>query len=193
MKKLLAILLFVTSSAAAQPPLPEDQWTDEAKLWLARAFVAEAGWSHELDHVYIAWALTYRWRQRRLREPEVTFADVVKRYCSAFGNEDTITRRQTWVRNLPELGLDTMPFMWPSMYSWGRHLKYWRNVQAFTERWGAGLVRDPSRGRVRHWGSASPELPDITIAQRAINLGKWVELVTPGTQNRFYAYPAGGQ
>lgn len=183
--------LLLTSSVQAQPPLPADQWDDEAKLWLARAVVAEAGWNETgtyLDHKAIPWVLARRWGSVQRKFPGMRFVDMVRTYCSALGENDTFTRRQQWVRNLPAVGDDTQPEAWPRMYSWNRHLKYWRNVQQTVLSWGAGQVRDPSGGRAWHWGSPSPELPDLYRAQGAINDRRWVLLNIGSTQNSFYGH-----
>ncbi len=189
---LLCVLL--ASSVQAQPPLPADQWDAGTQLWLARAAVAEAGWNETgtfKDHKAIPWVLVRRWQSALRKYPNLRFVDKVRNYCSALGENDTFTRRQQWVRNLPPMGDDTQPEAWPSMYSWQKHLKYWRAVQQTILSWGEGKVRDPSGGRAWHWGSPSPELPDVYRAQGAINDNRWVLLNIGETQNSFYGHVRG--
>jgi hypothetical protein len=193
MRRLLAASLAVLLGASPalawakpNPPLPPEQWTAEAQLWLARAAVAEAGWEATLDHELIAFALRNQWRSRVQRNPELTFVSVVRSYCAGLGEEDAATPRQVWVRALPPVGDDSEPAGWPGRYAWRPHLKLWRSVQDRILRWGAGGVRDKSAGRVWHWGSPSPELPDIRYAAKAVSEGRWVLLNVGDTENSFY-------
>jgi hypothetical protein len=180
-------LLHVCSIAhASRNPLPEEQWTPEAHLWLSRAVVAEAGWLAQRDHDLIAWALSYRWKEVTQRYPGMRFVDVVRGYCVGLSAAKAATQRQLWVRELPPLRDDTKPQGWPRKARWEKHLGYWRTVQQRLLRWGAGRIRDVSGGRVRHWGSPDESLPDITRARRMIREGRWEQLDLGETRNLFY-------
>jgi hypothetical protein len=183
---LIAVLSVSATAHASKLPLPEEQWTPEAHLWLSRAVVAEAGWLAERDHGLIAWALSYRWEQMVQRYPHMRFVDVVRGYCAGLSAKDAATKRQLWVRDLPIAMDDTKPQGWPRKASWKKHLGYWRTVQQRMLRWGAGKIRDVSHGRVRHWGSADERLPDIHRARRMIEGGKWEVLDVGETENQFY-------
>lgn len=182
------ILSYATTTAyAARPPVPGDQWTPYAHQWLSRAAVAESGWYAKRDHALMAWALVYGWRSRRKTErfKALRFVDHIRNYCSALGRLSTPTRRQTWVRNLPFMGVDTKPEGWQTG-SWSRNLRRWRRVQKRMIQWGLGRVRDESKGRVLHWGSPNATLPDASRAKRAIDAGRWVKLDFGDTRNHYY-------
>lgn len=181
---LTALLLCASVVHAAKPPLPPEQWTPYAHLWLSRASVAESGWLAKRDHALMSWALVYNWRDKVKRYPTMRFVDVVRNYCAGLGYS-TPTRRQEWIRQLPGLGNDLRPAAW-QRGSWATNLKRWRKVQAQARRWGAGRIRDESKGRVRHWGSPDGRLPDLARAQRAIKAGKWIQLEIEGTRNTYY-------
>ena len=178
----LLLCLSVCSTALAVPPLPAEQWDGEAHLWLSRAAVAEANWVAERDHILIAWTLTYRWRNAVKRWPALKFVDVIRSYCAGLGFGSPSSPRQTWVRALPSV-FEPWPSAVPSAYQ-----RHWHNVQARMLKWGDGAFRDPSKGRVRNWGSPSVELPDRARAQIAIDDGRWVELDLGDTKNRYYGY-----
>jgi hypothetical protein len=191
---LISLLLLTSSVVQAQPPLPPDQWTPAAQLWLARAVVAEANWTAERDHTLIAWALRHRWRMTQRGdetfEERVTgkmqFLDMVRGYCAGLHAQDAATERQLWVRSLPAVGDDTEPQGWPGDVSWETHLPRWRKVQKRIRLWGAGDVRDVSKGQVRHWGSPSPELSDLHRARIKVRAGRWIRLNVGHTRNLFY-------
>jgi hypothetical protein len=183
---LLIAMLLCSTAHAAKPPLPADQWTPHAHLWLSRDAVAESGWLAERDHGLMAWALVYNWREKVKRHPTLRFVDIVRNYCAGLGSS-TPSRRQMWIRQLPADPVAGAPEGWPVRASWRVHQKLWSRVQDRMMQWGAGRVRDISGGRVRHWGSPSTELPDIERAARAIEAGKWIELDGLGdTQNTYY-------
>lgn len=170
-------------------PVPADQWTPYAKLWLARAMVAEAGWLAELDHVLIAWAIVRQWRARLHRWPELRFADQVRAACAGLGVASTA--RHEWLHALPPPLASTPlaelePAGWPAKVSWRRHSVWWAQVLRRVQRFGEGRLRDPSRGRVMYWGARDESLPDPARAAMAVNRGDWVELDFD-TRNRFFA------
>lgn len=149
---LVMIIMLATSSASAESLLPKEQWTPNAKLWLSRAMIAEAGWESTRDHIAIAYVLARRWRTMVKRFPRMRFVDVIRFYCSGLepGNHSP-TRRQVWLKGLT-FGVEE-PDGWPSSRaSWEKHLPLWRSTLTRAARWGSGVFRDPCSGRAWHWG-----------------------------------------
>jgi len=152
---LLAALLWLvlsTRTAAARPPLPPEQRTPEAELWLARTFVGEAGWRAKRTHVGIAYVLARRWRRAVARWPDMRFDTVIKNYAHALGfrRRGTPTKRQLWIRGLEG---ELRPEHWPrSRASWKRHVSLWKSARERAARFFAGRLRDPCKGRAWHWG-----------------------------------------
>lgn len=153
MKKILIVggLLFCGSVADAQPPVPAGQWTPDTHIWLARAMVAEAGWHSNRDHVAIAHVLARRWHRARDRWPTLRFLDVIRNYCAGLGDyRRSLTPRQKWLRALDfEVA---RPSGWPRRVSWKKHSRYWRGALKRSQRWAAGAIKDPCRGKAWHWG-----------------------------------------
>ena len=182
--------------AAGSPPLrpvPAQQWTPDAHVWLARGMVAEAGWLNDRDHVAIAYVLARRWKRVTERYPTLRFLDVIRNYCAGLGAREAATARQLWVRALPapDSPMDA-PEGWPRSASWPQHRKLWRQVLQRAQHFAMGQLADPSRGRAWHWGSCDSRLPDLPRALRMIDAGRWVPLDIPGTRNCFYALAARG-
>ena len=184
---ILALMLLCSTAHAARPPIPAEQWNEYTHLWLSRAAVAESGWTAKRDHYLMAFALAHGWRAKIKTErfEHLRFVDHIRNYCAGLGF-NTPTRRQEWVRQLPRLGNDMRPAAW-LRGSWAVNLRRWRRVQDRMRKWGAGRVRDESKGRVRHWGSPDARLPDVHRAKRMIETGKWRELDLPdGLRNTYY-------
>ncbi|MBN1654277.1 MAG: hypothetical protein JXA30_10950 [Deltaproteobacteria bacterium] len=178
MKKFITTgaVLLATSASSAQhaPPIPENQWTPSTQVWLARAMVAEAGWTSENDHIAIAYVLARRWRRLTERWPELRFLDVIRNYCAGLGSyRRELTPRQRWLRSLS--WNDLVPEGWPEGISWDRHLRYWRSILERSDRWSKGNLLDPCRGRAWHWGG--------TIDTPR---GRMVPVNCGETQNTFY-------
>lgn len=139
------VLLF-SSSLKAQSFVPEEQWTSETKLWLARAMVSEADWSKP-DHAAIAWTLFRRWEQHHARDDAWTLLAQIKAYCAGFRATHS---RSRWVLALEG---EDKPIGWKDEEaSWEVYRPAWLRVRAFVEAWGEGRVRDPCRGQASHWG-----------------------------------------
>lgn len=158
MKTLIQSVAFVmctihaATGGAYQKPLPLEQQTPQAELWLARAFVGEAGWMQRNAHAGIAHVLARRWRRVVRRFETMRFETVIKNYCHALGfkRKGTPTRRQLWVRGL--FG-PTAPEAWPHHKSrWERHLPRWKAAIKRSRKWFAGRIKDPCQGRAWHWG-----------------------------------------
>lgn len=141
----------VEAQSRSMRPVPKEQWTPQARLWLARAMVAEAGFLNRTDHVALAWVLAKRWKRlRERRDPSLPFVKVVRAYCAGLGDTAARSRRQQWVRELPG-DAQTRPKSWPSKYSWKRHRKLWRRVLERADAWARGELADPCPQAV-HWG-----------------------------------------
>lgn len=164
--------------------LPREQWTARAHLWLARAFVAEAGWTAERDHAAIAWTLKRRWERAVRRWPTIRFVDVVRAYCAGLGEwSPRVTRRQRWVRGL-SWGGDRPPG-WPLKASWGEHAGYWRAALDRAAAWQLGMVADPCRGKSWHWAGMLIE-SDRERADKAVREGRWRRVDCGHTRNVFF-------
>lgn len=179
----LAALLFagmMTHCTAEAQVLPADEWTPRTHLWLARAFVAEAGWEGERDHAAIAWVLERRWKRAKKRWQTLRFIDVVRAYCAGLGDwKPRVTRRQQWVRELA-FDLDE-PEHWPRKADWGEHVGYWQGALNRAWDWQRGRVSDPCRGKSWHWGGTidSP-------------FGRMVAVDCGDTRNTFYGLSSAG-
>jgi hypothetical protein len=150
-------------SLAQAPPLPDAQWTDEAKIELARAFVGEAGWKAPHDHVAIAWVLQKRWQAIQKRFANITFVDVVRRYCAPLKVD---SERARWVQGLP----------------WGmlggqlaRFSRLWADTRKLAYDWGEGWLPDPCPA-ASYWGGT---MDSPTARMRPVNCGR--------TRNVFYS------
>lgn len=153
--------------AIAEPLIPAAQWGQEAQLWLARAMVAEAGWTAEDDHAAIAWVLYRRWKRIRVAHPTVTFTAVVRAYCAGLGRQPAFRPRQRWIRTLPA-GEITGRLR--------RYSKEWEVIQQRVEDWAKGEVKDPCQGQAMHWGGHMDHAPR-----------SWRSLDCGSTRNLFYA------
>jgi hypothetical protein len=172
----LALCLLVASVAAARPaPLPSDQYDAEARIWLARAMVAEGGWTAERDHVAIAYVLARRWRAAQARSPGVRLVNVIRRYCAGLEpGRAQLTRRQRWLRSLTPMLEE--PDGWPSeKASWARHRQVWAGVLARADAWSRGRLPDPCRGASWYWGGVM-DLPR----------GRMYRVDCGATRNTFY-------
>lgn len=175
MRNLIVGAVLLTSSVAeARRPVPPEQFTSEAHVWLARAMIAEAGWRAKKDHVGMAYVLARRWKRATERWPTMRFVDVIRNYCAGLGSfRRSLTARQEWLR-----GLDfnvRKPDAWPKRASWKRHGRFWADTLERSHAWAQGELRDPCRGRAWHWGGVidSPR-------------GRMVAIDCGGTRNTFY-------
>lgn len=142
----LFFFLFCAASAKAQDLLPAEQWNDETRLWLARAMVSEADWSIQ-DHAAIAWTLYRRWKDRHERDVSWTLLQQIRAYCAGFKMSHG---RAQWVMSLDG---DEKPEGWNDAEArWDVYRPAWLYVLEFSQAWSEGKVRDPCRGRSRHWG-----------------------------------------
>lgn len=165
----VAALSAIAGAAHAQElPVPREQLTPEAKLWLARALVAEAGWDGETDHAALAWVLARRWEAIRKTHAKISFAAVVRRYCTALRPGTVVLKwRQRWLRSLPDGPLTG----WLSHYS-----EQWQSIREFVEEWSEGAIPDPCGGLAHHFGGPMDKTPR-----------HWRQLECGPTRNQYYA------
>jgi len=137
---------------ARRPMLTQEEFSPETRLWLSRAMVSEAGWLAKRDHAAIAHILYRRWKNALRRWPDLTFEQVIRRYCSGFYvSTESLTKRQKWVQELVPAAIK--PANWPETASWERHLPLWRAVWERAGRFGRGELQDPCKGAAWHWGA----------------------------------------
>jgi hypothetical protein len=168
----LMVLLLTTSITKADEVLPEEQWDEEVAVWLARAMVSEADWSSR-DHAAIAWVLKRRWETRAERDPDWTFLDQIKHYCTGIKGPAR-SRRHRWIRALAPDG--TKPKGWPRTVSWDTYRPAWEKAWILANDWAAGEIEDPCPA-ADHWSGRNVK-PDRSLL-RVVYCGR--------TQNVFYA------
>lgn len=172
----VALTLLVASAASAHALLPPEQWTPQARIALGQAWVAEADWDADTDHLAISYVLLRRWNDIHERFPAVAFSTVVRAYCSGLelsANPSKLSPRLRWVRQLNETG--ERPLDWPSKIPWEPFRQRWVKVLERVDAWAAGELPDPCRGLARHFGGTM-DAP-----------GKLMEKVECGqTLNTFY-------
>ncbi len=166
MQRIVAILsvLLVTAPAFAYrrpPPIPAEQWDDEARLTLARAMVGEADW-HEPDHVAIAHVLARRWRIHQQNREAISFPRYIQLYSASLRSDSD---RSKWIRALP----------WGPMP--GPFEQRWARVQKLVNAWGQGLIKDPCP-QALHWGGAMDR-----------PARSWHPVSCGMTRNIFYTHP----
>lgn len=88
------------------------------------------------------------------------FETVIKNYAHALGfrTRGSLTKRHVWLRGLhgPE-----EPKGWPRRHAkWAKHVGLWRSIRERTDRWFAGKLADPCRGRAWNWGG----IVDLSLA-----------------------------
>lgn len=170
-----AICVFYAADARAGI-VPEEEWNDTTKLWLARSVLGEAGWRREAEYSAIAYVYVARAEQSKTKD----FLEVIKSYSAAvksFGR-----RRNPW---LFELGLDSArPSNWPMDDNgigprWeGLHDEAWLEVLSWADEWQEGLHDNPCPG-ANHYGG----WVDRYRAEQA----RWVRIKCSSTmRNRFY-------
>ena len=165
------------TTEAATHAVPEDQWNDDAKLWLARSVIGEAGW-RQFDE-YSAIAFVYATRAEQSKRYD--FLGMVKRYSAAVRAQGK--RRQPW---LFELGFEgKRPRSWPVDPAtktgplWtGLHRDAWLETLAWADAWQAGERANPCEG-ANHFGGY--------IDRHRAAAARWVRIkCEPRTRNRFY-------
>lgn len=185
--RIMMIVLFVLSFASlahADPPLPESDWTEEAQHNLARCWVGEAGWGHEVDHAAIGWALVRRLEFLRVRNPRLSFARLAEQYCQALATPRP-SQRQLWVRALPwgDLVARNRASTFPAHLSWTGHNERWRVVRERVAAFGRGELEEVCPGAT-DWGGPMDSIPEratLVCERRQARAGE-----TEATLNTFY-------
>lgn len=171
-----ALIDEVLAPPLVDPPVPDDEWTADTKLWLARSLVGEVGWRRLGEYGAVAWV----YATRAKLSPNHTFTEMVKTYSAAIKLSGK--RRNPWLFELDETGV--RPKSWPVNEQgvgplWrGLHDKAWFEALDFVDDWRAGKVPNPCP-RANHFGGAID-------AHRAVQQ-RWVQVkCSVPTRNRFY-------
>lgn len=173
----VVVAVLAWASSAAAQVVPEDEWDDEAKLWLARSVIGEAGWRRPDEHTAIA----YVYATRASQTTRYTFTEMVRRYSAAIRAPGK--RSRPW---LLELSFDcARPKSWPvdpvtkQGPLWGGlHSEAWRETLQWADEWQAGHHENPCPG-ANHFGGYQ----DVHRAQMA----GWKRLrCKTRMYNRFY-------
>jgi len=169
------------SSDVVQKPIPADQWTPQAKLWLARSCVGETrfgvGAADEAmeECMAIAWVYSKRLKIIRAQGVRKDLLWVIKRYSAAVKKRSTHTR--PWILTL-DYGLKR-PSNWPSSLRWGVYRDLWSDKLATLDEWASGKRPDPVP-EANHYGGSM----DV---KRAEYIYRWKRVPTPSYfKNRFY-------
>lgn len=171
--------MLCTPLASAQV-VPDGQWDDTAKLWLARSVVGEVGWrraSEQGEYSAVAYVYAVRAEQSKTR----SFLDMVKKYSAAVRAPGK--RRNPW---LFELGFDGVrPKSWPIDPDtrrgprWeGVHKNAWLDTLRWADDWQAGLRENPCPG-ANHFGG--------WVDRHRAQAARWTRVKCAiKTGNRFY-------
>lgn len=152
MKRLLMIIMLMLMSAIGvgseqreiERPIPESQWNDETKLWLARSCVGEAGFVAYEECIGIAWVYASRWRA----SPRgTTLEDVIRGYSAAVKSRSTLRRK--WILHLRLDG--KRPNRWPKRLYWSGHRPFWEKILSELDQWAKGYRENPVKG-ANHFG-----------------------------------------
>lgn len=152
-------------------PIPEEEWNEKTRLWLARSVLGEAGWGRYDEQAAIAWVYATRFKNAKRR----SFFQLFKRYSAAIRSPGL--RRNPWMVNL----VDGMmrPDGWPNGPLWkGRHDRSWMKTLGLIDRWYEGEVPNSCPG-ANHFGC-------YLDAPRADALGWFRVRCQVSTRNRFY-------
>lgn len=152
--------------------IPEKAWTDEVKVWLARAMVSEAGWDETRDQVAVAYVLLRRWELARKQLRKYSMVTVIRKYCAGFKGP-AATKRQKWVKHMTLDG--KRPKSWPDDIKWRDYRERWMAVLDLAETWRNGAHPDPCNGKAMYWGG-----PMDRPSKRMIKMD------CGETKNRFY-------
>jgi hypothetical protein len=161
------LLSFGIVGFSSTPTVPEDQWTRETRLVLARALVGEVGFilddKDEMEQAAVAYVFLSRYETRsRLQEGE-TFVKTIRAYSTAVRPSRRPTRRQRWVRALPaptlwlrggiEEAISSLPPPrgWNKKARWSNFQDKWVRTYLMVQQWYEGKVENPCPG-ARHFG-----------------------------------------
>ncbi len=132
-------------------PIPQAQWTQEAKLVTAQSCAGEAGFA-ALDECFgIAWVYATRSAQTG-----VSYKTIVKQYSRALKKKPTPERE--WILGLNFDG--KRPKGWPAHLKWSKHKPHWEALLDGLDLWAAGKIQNPVPG-ANHFGGKMDE-PGVT-------------------------------
>ncbi len=138
-------------------PVPMEQYTPEAKLWLATGAVLESGFikwdsgpkrnNREQEQLAIAYTLANRWYRRVKRIPEYRFVQMITGYC--VGLKKYRTPRQRLIHKLDLSG--KKPKDWPANKDFATYNEWWQRTLDLLDRWSLGVEDDPFHGKSYDW------------------------------------------
>lgn len=126
------------------PVIPNDEWNDTTKLWLARSMIGEVGWLRPAEQSAIAWIYAVRAHG----SSRYDFIGMVKQYSAAVRTPGK--QRNPW---LFELGFNRIrPQSWPNGPLWtGLHDNAWIAALELADQWQRGEIPNPCP-RANHFG-----------------------------------------
>lgn len=137
-----------------------------ARETLARAVIAEEGWSDPGGWSAVAHVYGRKYARRRL--PQTTLKSIVERHSAALRPDRVnLTKRAAMLRALPA-SLDSYP---------GKR-EAWQRAVTLLDRWYAGRVADPCEGEPVDFGSAADARRVLPVGARRV--------ACPGASNIFY-------
>ena len=165
MRQLCAIIVLIvclgsTSPVYGESLIPTKEWTKETHIWLARSWIAEAGFAitktKKLEQHAIGYVLERRWRQISKNYKKFRFLDVIRMYCSGLKKNGKFSQRQLWVRHL--LGQDS-PKYWPRKLNWKHYQPLWADTLVRTKKFMKGELRNPCPGASYFGGLTAGDVP----------------------------------
>jgi hypothetical protein len=161
---------------AVQRPLAEEDWNDDAKLWLARSVLGEVGWRRFDEYSAVAWVYVTRAEQTK----QYGFLEMIKQYSAAV--REPGKTRNPWLFELDFT--DTRPRSWPvnedgSGPLWkGLYDQAWLETLEWADEWADGKHPNPCPG-ANHFGGYVDHYR--AVAKR------WKRIKCQGKmRNRFY-------
>jgi hypothetical protein len=126
-------------------PIPDSEWNEDTKVWLARSCIGEAGFGADDECVGIAWTYATRYK---IINGNVSFVNLIKQYSSALKAKSNTQR--PWIKGLR---LDSkIPKGWPSKLDWNNiHSKLWQRLLDKLDAWASGKIANPVEG-ADHFG-----------------------------------------
>ena len=151
---LVSLLLLPASAGATSTAL-----SGEEKLVLIHTLIGEAGWTKARDHAAIMHVLDRR-RQLPLLAPErLSLADMALKYSKFHSPYKAPNKHRAAVKALT---LDTAP-------AWAHEA---------VDRFYAGTLPDPCRGRALHWGSYEDYQQPSNATRAVVDCGKTYNIFT---------------
>jgi hypothetical protein len=142
-------------------PVAPEEWTEQARTWLARSLIGEVGWDRPAEQAAVAWV--YANRARKLEQ--YTFVAMVKRYSAAIRRPGKL--RAPW---LFELQPDnrSKPKSWPEFARWKNHRsESWIAVLDVVDRWQAGEIPNYCPD-ANHFGNYGDRLRALSLRWTSI-------------------------